>query len=194
MVSSSSSTAEQNHVRGSAAPRTPPRQTRSRAGGTPSPRARCAAPGRGSRGAAPCSCGAKGGRWNGQSASLRSPGPLRCAEEVFERVVNMGEPVDVGDPARGLEDEPERRRHLIGPNRAGAFFLGDAIEGVVDLDRGDSAGVVAKHVVRRQVRRVRTSPSPLLVGPAAGADKISMPPCCFVGARRSTTGLSAFRP
>src|SRR6185437_12757047 len=111
-----------------------------------------------------------------------------------QRAVLVGEAVDVGDPAGRLENEAERLGHLHRPVQQ-HFLLRNAIEGVVDLDRGQSGSVVAEHAVRRKVGRIEGA-LPLLVGPAAGADAdVHVTPSVILSAARVPgNGSSAVRP
>ena len=74
-----------------------------------------------------------GGNWNrsGPSRSSARPATSSRYDTVSSDVL---QPLDVRDPLRRLEHEPEIGRHLARP-RFQHRRLGHAIEGVVDLDR-----------------------------------------------------------
>src|ERR1041384_3031989 len=74
----------------------------------------------------------------------------------------------MGDALRGLDRKSKTFRDLFLPvfdHRS----LRQAIEGVVDFHRGQTARVVREHLFRRQILRIEVS-LPLFVTVAAGAD------------------------
>ena len=90
------------------------------------------------------------------------------AEEVTHHVVRVLEAGMVGDALGRLDAEGEPVGDGRGPFDDDAF-LGHAVEGVVDLDRGETRRVVREHLGRRQGLGVEGT-LPLGEGVAAGAD------------------------
>ena len=92
-------------------------------------------------------------------------------QEVGDRV-GAGLRVDagqVGDSARGLDDETKLGGDPLGP--AGQDPVGGhPVESVVDLDGGEPLGVVVEHLGRLQLLRVEAA-LPLPVAVAARADE-----------------------
>ena len=74
----------------------------------------------------------------------------------------------MSDALRRLDHEAEVLGHLLGPTLEHRL-LRHPVERVVDLDRREALGVVAQHVLRRQLLRVEVA-LPFRVRVAAGAD------------------------
>ena len=84
-------------------------------------------------------------------------------KEALDRVAGLLEYAPIGGKTRTLERELEAVRHFTRPFAEGCRRLG-AIEGAIDLDRGEPLGGVGEFLRMRQ--------APGLEGPAADADKI----------------------
>src|SRR6185503_9521856 len=93
------------------------------------------------------------------------PERSRGAEQVIHGILYVLEPLVVRDPLRRLENEREVLRHFGGPALE-RRQVRHAIKRVVHLDRREMPGVVAKHVLRRQLLGIEVS-LPFLVRPAA---------------------------
>jgi len=74
----------------------------------------------------------------------------------------------VGDEAASLHRENKARRSQRLPVGK-SFFLGQAIEAVIDLNRVEFAGVPGEHLDGGKAQGIKIS-NPVLVMPAGGAD------------------------
>src|SRR5690348_9334480 len=89
-------------------------------------------------------------------------------EKTLDRVARFLEHTPVGGEARALKRELEPVRHLARPFAEGCRRLG-AVEGAIDLDRGEPLGGVSELLRMRQALRIK-HPAPGLKRPAADAD------------------------
>ena len=83
-------------------------------------------------------------------------------QEAFERTRAVAEPFYVSDLLVGLQSETKTFRHALGPIQKRGLG-GHAIETMIDFDGGELLGIEAKHLLVRQLFRVKIA-LPLLIG------------------------------
>src|SRR5438132_7558774 len=99
------------------------------------------------------------GRQLEQDGPELGPELARRLEKVAQRIVDVPEPGDVGDALRCFEHEREPRGCGGVPARDG-LRVRHAVEGVVDLDRCESLGVILEHLRLGELRGIER-PLPL---------------------------------
>src|SRR6185369_15392913 len=99
----------------------------------------------------------------------------RERDEALRDLAGVAEAQLMRDPLRGLQREAERRRRLAPPRRQQGRRR-QAIEGVVDLDGLEDAGVVLEHPARRRLGGIeRTLPRWIAESRRADEDARQLP-------------------
>src|SRR5581483_4859782 len=128
-----------------------------------------------------------GGQLEEHRPELRAEVP-GVVDEAGHRLLGVPEALDVGQVAAGLHADDEVVGGGLGPGGEG-LRLREAVEGVVDLHRGEAAAVVVEPRPLRQLGRVERTP-PVLVLPARCPDEDGHQRSCRSG--RSWCSRSAW--